>query len=171
MDVEDPIDARAVSIADMKHWEMAPGNPAALEKAGINFCLTVADLRDPKTFYSNLRKAIESGLSENKAMDALTKTPATLLGVYDKVGSLEPGKLANFIITSGPVFSEKTTILQNWVQRNLCTHHNWRRRNKQLYIGCKERHGRQCDRKRYTHRKIQSRRENGETQFWHTAYA
>ena len=118
MDVEDPIDARAVSIADMKHWEMAPGNPAALEKAGINFCLTVADLRDPKTFYSNLRKAIESGLSENKAMDALTKTPATLLGVYDKVGSLEPGKLANFIITSGPVFSEKTTILQNWVQGN-----------------------------------------------------
>ena len=118
MDVEDPIDARAVSVADMKHWEMAPGNPAALEKAGISFCLTVADLRDPKTFYSNLRKAIEAGLSENKAMDALTKTPASLLGIYDKVGSLEAGKLANFIITSGPVFAEKTTILQNWVQGN-----------------------------------------------------
>ena len=118
MDVEDPIDARAVSIADMKHWEMASGNPAALEKAGISFCLTVADLRDPKTFYSNLRKAIEAGLSESKAMDALTKTPATLLGIYDKVGSLEAGKLANFIITSGPVFAEKTTILQNWIQGN-----------------------------------------------------
>ena len=118
MDVEDPADARAVSLADMKHWELAPGNPAAMEKAGINFCLTVADLRDPKTFYTNLRKAIEMGLTEGKALDALTKTPANLLGIYDKVGSLEVGKLANFIITSGPVFSEKTSFLQNWVQGN-----------------------------------------------------
>ncbi|MBU3742972.1 MAG: amidohydrolase family protein [Sediminibacterium sp.] len=118
MDVEDPGDARAVSLADMKHWELAPGNPAAMEKAGINFCLTVADLRDPKTFYTNLRKAIEMGLTEAKALDALTKAPANLLGIYDKVGSLEVGKIANFIITSGPVFSEKTSFLQNWVQGN-----------------------------------------------------
>ncbi|MES2003730.1 MAG: amidohydrolase family protein [Bacteroidota bacterium] len=116
MDVEDPNDARAVSLADMKHWELAPTNPAVLEKANIPFCLTSADLRDTKQFLTNLRKAIEMGLSETRAMEALTKTPATLLGVYDKVGSLETGKLANFLITSGPVFSDKTTILNNWVQ-------------------------------------------------------
>lgn len=116
MDVEDPNDARSVSLGDMKHWELAPTNPAAFEKANIPFCLTAADLRDPKQFLTNLRKAIEMGLSENKAMEALTKAPATLLGVYDKVGSLEAGKLANFLITSGPIFSDKTTILHNWVQ-------------------------------------------------------
>jgi imidazolonepropionase-like amidohydrolase len=116
MDVEDPNDARSVSLGDMKHWELAPTNPAAFEKANIPFCLTAADLRDPKQFMTNLRKAIEMGLSENKAMEALTKAPATLLGVYDKVGSLETGKLANFLITSGPIFSDKTTILHNWVQ-------------------------------------------------------
>jgi imidazolonepropionase-like amidohydrolase len=116
MDVEDPNDARGVSLADMKHWELAPTNPAAFEKANIPFCLTTADLRDPKQFMTNLRKAMDMGLSESKAMEALTKTPATLLGVYDKVGSLETGKLANFLITTGPVFSDKTTVLQNWVQ-------------------------------------------------------
>ncbi|TAJ52020.1 MAG: amidohydrolase [Chitinophagaceae bacterium] len=116
MDVEDPNDARSVSLGDMKHWELAPTNPAAFEKANIPFCLTAADLRDPKQFLTNLRKAIEMGLSENKAMEALTKAPATLLGVYDKVGSLETGKLANFLITNGPIFSDKTTILHNWVQ-------------------------------------------------------
>ncbi|MEO7312842.1 MAG: amidohydrolase family protein [Chitinophagaceae bacterium] len=116
MDVEDPADARFVSLSDMKHWEMAPGNPAAFEKAGINFCLTTSDLRDPKQFMANLRKAFDYGLSETRAMEALTKTPATLLGVYDKVGSLDAGKLANFLITSGPVFGEKTTVYQNWVQ-------------------------------------------------------
>ena len=65
---------------------------------------------------TNLRKAIDMGLSETKAMEALTKVPATLLGVYDKVGSLETGKLANFLITSGPVFATTPTILHNWVQ-------------------------------------------------------
>jgi imidazolonepropionase-like amidohydrolase len=116
MDVEDPNDARFVSLATMKHWEMAPGNAAAFEKAGINFCLTAADLRDTKQFLSSLRKAIEAGLSETKALEALTKTPATLLNVYNETGSIDAGKWANFIITSGPLFAEKTAIIQNWVQ-------------------------------------------------------
>ena len=85
-DVEDPNDARFVSLSDMKHWEMAPANPAAFEKANIPFCLTTADLRDIKQFWTNLRKAMDYGLSEAKAFEALTKTPATLLDVYDKVG-------------------------------------------------------------------------------------
>jgi imidazolonepropionase-like amidohydrolase len=115
MDVEDPADAKLVSLQDMKHWELAPTNPGAIEKAGIPFCLTSSDLRDSKSFLANVRKAIENGLSEKAAMDALTKTPATWFGVYDKVGSIEAGKLANFVITTGPIFAEKTTLLQNWV--------------------------------------------------------
>ncbi len=115
-DMDDPNDARFVSLRDMKHWELAPTNPAVVEKANIPFCLTSADLRDVKQFWTNLRKAIEYGLSESKAFDALTKTPATWLGVYDKVGSLDQGKLANFLITNGPLFNEKTSIIENWVQ-------------------------------------------------------
>jgi imidazolonepropionase-like amidohydrolase len=115
-DVEDPNDARFVSLSDMKHWELAPTMPSVFEKEGILFCLTTSDLRDVKSFWTNLRTAINYGLSENAAITALTKTPATLLGVYDRVGSLDAGKLANFIITSGPIFNERTNILQNWVQ-------------------------------------------------------
>ena len=51
MDVEDPNDARFVSLADMKHWELAPTNPAAFEKANIPFCFTTADLRDVKIIH------------------------------------------------------------------------------------------------------------------------
>jgi imidazolonepropionase-like amidohydrolase len=115
-DVEDPDNARFVSLTDMKHWELAPTNPGAFEKAGIPFCLTTADLRDTKQFYTNLRKAFEFGLTEGKALEALTKTPATLVGIYDKVGSLDAGKFANFIVTTGPVFNEKTSIVENWIQ-------------------------------------------------------
>ncbi len=116
MDVDDPNDVRFVGLDDLKHWELAPGNAAAFEKAGINFCLTTADLTNPSDFMTNLRKAIEYGLTEPKALEALTKTPATLLGMYDKIGSLDAGKVANFIITNGPVFSEKTALLQTWTQ-------------------------------------------------------
>ncbi|RYF92359.1 MAG: amidohydrolase, partial [Chitinophagaceae bacterium] len=116
MDVDDPNELRFVGLDDLKHWELAPTNAGAFEKANISFALTTADLSNVGEFMANLRKAIEYGLSEAKAFDALTKTPATLLNVYDKVGSLEPGKLANFLITSGPIFNEKTVILNNWVQ-------------------------------------------------------
>jgi imidazolonepropionase-like amidohydrolase len=116
MDVEDPNDARFVSLADMKHWELAPSNPAAFEKAGVTFCLTAADMKDTKQFFTNVRKAFDFGLTEDKAFEALTKSPATLLGIYDKVGSIETGKLANFLISNGPIFNEKTVILENWVQ-------------------------------------------------------
>src|SRR5260221_8109273 len=115
MDVEDPGDARFVSLMDMKHWEMAPTNPRAFEKTGFTFFLTAADLRETKQFFPNLRKAFDYGLTENKALETLTRTPATLIGIYDKVGSLDAGKLANFLITNGPVFNEKTSIVENWV--------------------------------------------------------
>ncbi len=116
IDVEDNNDVRFVSLADLKQWEMAPSNPATFEKAGINFCLTMADLKDTKQFLPNLRKALQYGLTEKAAMEALTKNPAQLLNIYNETGSIEAGKLANFIITNGPIFAEKTMMLQNWIQ-------------------------------------------------------
>ena len=131
MDVDDPIDSRFVSLADLKHWEMAPLNPAAFEKATIPFALTSTGLKELSSFIPNLRKAIKAGLSEQAALDALTKTPANLLKMYDQVGSLEKGKLANFLITSAPVFAEKTVIFQNWVQGNryVVKDEGWKDRN------------------------------------------
>ena len=115
-DVEDPSDARFVALNDMKHWELAPTQPASFEKAGIPFCLTTSDLNNVSQFGRNLQKAREYGLSDAKAFEALTKTPAEMLGVYDKVGSLDKGKLANFLVTTGPLFQDKTVLLQNWIQ-------------------------------------------------------
>ena len=116
MDVEDPNDARFVSLADMKHWELAPTNPAAFEKANIPFSISVSEMKDSKLFFANLRKAIGAGLSESKALDALTKIPASQIGVYDQVGSIENGKLANFLITTEPIFNSGAKIIENWIQ-------------------------------------------------------
>ena len=115
-DVEDPLDAFSVSLADMKHWELAPSNLARVEKGGIQFAITTNGLKSPNDFLANIRKAIAAGLSEAGALQALTTTPAKLLQVDNQVGALKKGMFANFIITSGKIFDEKTILHQNWVQ-------------------------------------------------------
>jgi imidazolonepropionase-like amidohydrolase len=118
LDVEDANDARFLALSEMKHWELAPTNPAAFEKAGINFSISASDMRDGKQFLTNLRKAVQYGLSETKAIEALTKTPAQQIGVYDQVGSLESGKIANFLITTESIFNSNAKIIENWIQGN-----------------------------------------------------
>lgn len=115
-DVENPADARNVSLTQLKDWELAPTNPAALEKAGIPFAITSFGLENSKDFLGNLRTAIDYGLSEKQALKSLTEIPANLLGVSDQVGSLAAGKLANFIITSAPIFSKDAVLYENWVE-------------------------------------------------------
>lgn len=115
-DVEDPYKAGWVSLEDMKHWELAPTNCAALAKAGIDFALTLSDLEKKEEFLNALRKAVKYGLDSTIALKALTYNPAVFVNVYDKVGSLEEGKLANFFITSKPLFDDKCEINENWIQ-------------------------------------------------------
>jgi imidazolonepropionase-like amidohydrolase len=115
-DVEDPFDAARVSLAEMKHWELAPANLGSLEKAGISFSITSAGLRKVSDLLPNVRKAIENGLSETAALKALTTAPAQFIRMDDQVGSLRKGMVANFLITSGKLFDEKTIIHQNWIQ-------------------------------------------------------
>jgi imidazolonepropionase-like amidohydrolase len=117
-DVEDPYDATLVSLEQMKHWEMAPLNPAALESKNIQFAITAADLKEKKEFWKNLRKAIEYGLTEKQALKALTYTPAEILGLQNKIGSLKAGMIANFLVTSSTLFDEKNIMYENWVQGN-----------------------------------------------------
>ena len=49
-------------------------------------------------------------------MASLTTIPAQILKQQNNLGSLEKGKLANFIVTSGPLFEDKTKIYENWVK-------------------------------------------------------
>ncbi len=115
-DVEDPDMAMQIGLAEMKHWELAPSNPAALEKAGVPFMITATAAKDQNEFWKNMRLAVEYGLSEKQALRALTVTPAQTFKVADKVGMLRKGYYANFIITSDKLFGKKTEILENWVQ-------------------------------------------------------
>ncbi|RFZ84279.1 amidohydrolase [Mucilaginibacter terrenus] len=115
-EIEDPLDARNVSYQQLKSWELAPTNPAALEKAGIKFALTSYGLSNTRDFWANLRTAISYGLTPKQALASLTTIPAEMLGISDKVGTLAKGKLASFIITSDTLFKAENVIYENWVE-------------------------------------------------------
>jgi imidazolonepropionase-like amidohydrolase len=117
-DVENAFLASSLSLTDMRAWNQKPTNPKVLADNNIRFALTTHSLKAPKDFKAHLLNAIKHGLSKEKALEALTTVPAQLLGKSTSIGSLKNGTLANFMITSGDIFDEKTTIYQHWIQGN-----------------------------------------------------
>ena len=114
-DVADPDQALEVSTEELRHWNQAPGNPAALDRAGARFALTTTGLKDPKLFASRVQKAIEYGLDPIRALAAVTTVPAELLGLADRMGTIAPGKIANLTVTSGELFSRAGRVREVWV--------------------------------------------------------
>ncbi len=104
-----------VSLETLMEWDIAPENPARVSAAGITFAFCSSGLSDSADFLKNIRVAVERGLSPNAALKALTTTPAELFGVSNLVGTVERGKLANFVVTDGELFDSKTKIVETWV--------------------------------------------------------
>jgi imidazolonepropionase-like amidohydrolase len=93
----------------------APKVPADLAKAGVPFGFESAGLPDPKEFVKNAAKVVKAGLPVDAAVRALTLDAATIAGVGDRLGSLEPGKIANFVVTTGNLFDDGTKIVRVFV--------------------------------------------------------
>jgi imidazolonepropionase-like amidohydrolase len=90
-------------------------NPARLYEAGVEFAI-VAAARGPNqaTSARNLpyeaAVAVAYGLPEAEALKAVTLAPARILGVADRLGSLETGKRANLVITAGHILQPTTEV-------------------------------------------------------------
>tara|TARA_B110000046_G_scaffold47958_1_gene53029 strand:+ start:4570 stop:7677 length:3108 start_codon:yes stop_codon:yes gene_type:complete len=114
-DVSDPFLTMQLPLSAMKAWELAPQNLSYLSNAKIEFAITTDGLKSEKEFYENLSTAVEQGLSRESAIKSLTETPAKLVGASEMIGTLEKGKLANFVIFSDTVFQGKAKLHSNWV--------------------------------------------------------
>lgn len=90
--------------------EIYPANAKHLYEAGIPFALTSFGLTDTNAILKNVRATIQAGLPAEEALRAMTIIPARFLGVEAMLGSLEPGKVANVILTRGEIFAEKTEV-------------------------------------------------------------
>ena len=110
-----PVEALNVSLGDLRHWYLAPENPARLAAAGVEFAFTADGTRNPADFIANLRSAVSRGLSRDVALSALTSVPARYMGIGRTHGSLEPGKVANVVVAQGDLFESGSRVETVWV--------------------------------------------------------
>jgi imidazolonepropionase-like amidohydrolase len=94
-----------------------PYNGALMHEAGVVVSFNSDDDELATRLYTEAAKAVKyGGVPEEAALDFVTINPAIQLGVDDRVGSLEPGKDADFVIWSGHPLSTFTRAEQTWIE-------------------------------------------------------
>ena len=98
-------------VQDDNDYDYLFNAPAKMAQAGIKFCISTgndgAEIRD-LPYHAGLAAAY--GLSKEDALKSVTLYPAQILGVADKIGSLEAGKIANVVVTDGDILQPRTNI-------------------------------------------------------------
>ena len=107
--------AARITLESLMHWDHAPENAARLDQSGVRIALTSHGLEDTGRFLEAVRRAVHRGLPADAALRALTTTPAALFAVSDKLGTIEPNRLACLTIADGDLFARKTKIVETWV--------------------------------------------------------
>lgn len=91
-------------------------NGRMLEEAGALFAFHSDDpIVDSRFLLRSAVMAVKEGMSREMALRALTINGAIMMDIDDRVGSLEPGKDADFVILSGDPFSVYTNVEQTWI--------------------------------------------------------
>jgi imidazolonepropionase-like amidohydrolase len=108
------IDAPGGKLEAMK---CTPKTGGILEKAGVLVAIHTDDpITDSRFLMRSAALSVREGMSRQKALEALTISGAKMLDLSSKVGSLEKGKDADFVILSGDPFSVYTHVEQTWVE-------------------------------------------------------
>ncbi len=87
---------------------MTPKNPGLMAKAGVKVAIQTDEMSAVKYLSINAALAMREGMTEEEALKAITINPAEIIGVADRVGSLEAGKDADLVVFSGHPFDYRT---------------------------------------------------------------
>lgn len=91
----------SVEMRNMSHRA-----PVVLEQAGVTYCISTDAPPVPIQFLpTSAASAVREGLDPEAALRAITITPAKVLGIADRVGSLEVGKDADIVVYNGKPFN------------------------------------------------------------------
>ena len=102
-------------IRELRARAQASKTPGLLQKGGVTFAFSSGGLQQPRDFVRNAARAVKDGLPADAAVRALTLDAARIAGAADRLGSLEKGKIANVIVTSGDLFEDNTRVVHIFV--------------------------------------------------------
>ena len=114
-DVSDPRKDDSVSLRELATWALAPRNAKQLLDAGVDVSIGTHRMKNRGDLPARARRAMNEGLSEDELLSCLTTRPAKQLGLAAVTGTLESGRMANLLVTDGPLFGEKTHVVSTWV--------------------------------------------------------
>lgn len=106
-------------LRTLVHRRLAPTTPAALAAAGVPFAFYSGGLASSAEIFEGVRKATENGLSNEDALAAFTSRAATILGVSDRVGTIDKGKIANVVLATDWPWAEGAEVRAVFVDGRL----------------------------------------------------
>jgi imidazolonepropionase-like amidohydrolase len=90
--------------------DMMPKNPGLMAKAGVSVAIQTDEMSAVKYLTINAALAVREGMPEEEALRAITINAARVIGVEDRVGSLEVGKDADIVVFDGHPFDYRTVV-------------------------------------------------------------
>ncbi|MFL6284660.1 MAG: amidohydrolase family protein [Pyrinomonadaceae bacterium] len=103
-------EADAEPLRVLRERVEAPKTAGRLAAAGVRFAFQSGGMTAMSDYIANAARAVESGLSRDEAVRALTLRPAEILGVSNQLGTIEVGKIANLTVTRGDIFARDHRI-------------------------------------------------------------
>ena len=105
-----PVTAGPILFSRTKYElrEMTPKNPGLMAEAGVKVAIQTDEMSAVKYLALNAALAVREGMDEEAALKAITIIAAEIIGVEDRVGSLEVGKDADIQVLSGHPFDYRT---------------------------------------------------------------
>jgi imidazolonepropionase-like amidohydrolase len=98
------------TLNDYDPYDTPYATPYLLKKAGVQFAFQTDDDAMSFTLPQRVAESCAYGLSPEDALRSLTLSSAEILGVSDKIGSIDPGKLGNLVISDGDAFELTSNI-------------------------------------------------------------
>ena len=110
------------------HYDINYENASIMYKAGVKFCIATPFDAESDEFVRNLPyyagQSAADGLPKDEALKSVTLYPAQILGVADKLGSLEEGKIGNVVLTDGDILEYRTNVKKIFIAGKPVDMHN-----------------------------------------------